>query len=221
MAYATSRVSIFCAQHLESYFLSIISQSKQIKFSFHSTAQLLSSNLKPLTMVKIFSVIFFVISTISSSFGSLTSDQQGESEDFPHPILKKKSFSAPSRTQNDSLPTYVTESIENDVAAQIYSLIDHFKQDDPVGVPFPVPDPMEIPKTEQKVLGATLKLDPVFLHGISRFRIERAAVELDKVLQGSCRLSIEEVMVDGNYSLKYLLGRSNGEDLNFNGFFKI
>lgn len=125
-------------------------------------------------------------------------------------LQKHNEYQYKNSSDHQIVTSNVTDVVENEIAKLIYDLIDHFKKDDPVGLPFPIPDPIEIQGISQQVLGATLTMKPVFINGISKFRIEGAKMELDDIMQGSCQLSFHEMVIDGNYTLRHFLGRPYG-----------
>ncbi|CAG9811069.1 unnamed protein product [Chironomus riparius] len=104
----------------------------------------------------------------------------------------------------------ISNTAQNEIIKQIYEVIEHFKKEDPVGLPLPIPDPMEIPGITQQKLGLTLNLGPVFIHETSKFRIIGATIELDKLMQGSCKLSFDQLILRGNYTLRNIFGTSKG-----------
>ena len=90
-------------------------------------------------------------------------------------------------------------------------MIDHFKKEDPIGLPLPIPDPMEIPGITQHKFGSTLSLTQIFIHDTSKFRIIGATIEFDKLLEGSCKLSFDQLVLKGNYTLRGFIGSRKGE----------
>ena len=75
---------------------------------------------------------------------------------------------------------------------------------------------MEIPGITQQKFGATLNLKQIFIHETSKFRIVGATIEFDKFMEGSCRLSFDQLILKGNYTLRNILGKREGEfDWNF------
>lgn len=70
---------------------------------------------------------------------------------------------------------------------------------------------MKIPGITQHKLGSTLSLNPVFIHETSKFRIVGATIEFDRLMEGSCQLSFEQLLLTGNYTLRNIIGKREGE----------
>lgn len=63
--------------------------------------------------------------------------------------------------------------IEKKVSDQILQILEHYKQEDPVGLPgAPIPDPMPIPDMKHSFSVATMNFKTVNVYGLSKFRIE-------------------------------------------------
>lgn len=77
---------------------------------------------------------------------------------------------------SDIPPTITPEDkqvLEKKVSDQILQILEHYKQDDPIGLPgAPVPDPMPIPDMKHSFSVATMNFKNVNVHGLSKFRIE-------------------------------------------------
>lgn len=72
--------------------------------------------------------------------------------------------------------------------AKIRKIVDHFKQDDPLGIPgVPIPDPKAIPDIEKDVTGAKIILRDAQMYDMSKFRIDYVRTDLKdlKVIQPS------------------------------------
>lgn len=68
---------------------------------------------------------------------------------------------------------------ENRLAAQIFTLLEHYKQEDPVGIPTaPIQDPMEVPDMNKSMGLATLRMRGVKSYGLSKFRIRNVKIDL-------------------------------------------
>lgn len=64
------------------------------------------------------------------------------------------------------------EASKNKLAAQIEALLEHYKQEDPVGLPgAPVPDPIEVPDMAKNIGISNLNMMKVKAYGLSKFRI--------------------------------------------------
>lgn len=109
-------------------------------------------------------------------------------------------------------PPEITNTVDNDpMTKKVYDIIEHFKSDDPVGLPaLEIPDPVSIPDVQQTLNIGKLSMTKVKAHGISQFRIQNVTVELDKKMEATCGLLFETLKLEGNYSLSSFLARSNG-----------
>lgn len=62
---------------------------------------------------------------------------------------------------------------------QIFAVIEHYKQDDPVGLPgAPIPDPMPIPDVKKSLSVATMHMKNVLAYGLSKFRLKYLKTDL-------------------------------------------
>ncbi|CAH1716546.1 unnamed protein product [Chironomus riparius] len=113
--------------------------------------------------------------------------------------------------QNLELPE-ITNTIESDpMTKKVYDIIEHFKDDNPVGLPaLEIPDPVSIPDVQQTLNIGKLSMTKVKAHGISKFRVQNVTVEVDKRMEATCGLLFETLRLEGNYSLSSFLARSNG-----------
>lgn len=109
----------------------------------------------------------------------------------------------------------ITNTIESDpMTKKVYDIIEHFKDDDPVGLPaLEIPDPVSIPDVQQTLNIGKLSMTKVKAHGISKFRVQNVTVEVDKKMEATCGLLFETLRLEGNYSLSSFLARSNGVKL--------
>ncbi|XP_058811866.1 uncharacterized protein LOC131676657 [Topomyia yanbarensis] len=99
---------------------------------------------------------------------------------------------------------------ENLVSAQLFAIIDLYKQEDPVGLPgATVPDPMPIPEIKQSFSIAKMHMKNVLAYGLSKFRIKLLKTELHtmKVQTG---VQIDEMLVKGNYTMSTFFNRAEG-----------
>lgn len=100
----------------------------------------------------------------------------------------------------------------NPMARQLFDVIDHFKNPDPIGLPFAIPDPIETnAPVEQNINIGKLVMRDVKVHGVSKFRIHNVTVEMDKKMEAGCGLIFDTLTMLGNYSLSSLFMKSNGE----------
>ncbi|XP_030080221.1 uncharacterized protein LOC111595013 isoform X2 [Drosophila hydei] len=102
------------------------------------------------------------------------------------------------------------EASQNRVAAQIEGLLEHYKQEDPVGVPgAPIPDPMDVPDMAKSLGMANLNMLKVKAYGLSKFRI--ATVDMDfKQMRADVGIQLDEMLVRGNYILSSFFSKANG-----------
>ncbi|XP_049814745.1 uncharacterized protein LOC126262276 [Schistocerca nitens] len=99
---------------------------------------------------------------------------------------------------------------ERVMSEQVLALLDHFRQEDPKGLPgAPVPDPMDIPDNTKSFTGARITLKESKVYGLSQFRIEHVRTNL-KDTQMSVGVSIEKLEVVGRYTLRAWLSGSHG-----------
>lgn len=69
--------------------------------------------------------------------------------------------------------TNVTLLGEQKLSDQVRLILNHYKQEDPVGLPgAPVSDPMPIPDMKHSFTYATMHFKSAHVHGLSRFRIQ-------------------------------------------------
>jgi hypothetical protein len=68
---------------------------------------------------------------------------------------------------------------EQKLSEQVRLILDHYKQDDPVGLPgAPISDPMPIPDMKHSFTYATMHFKSAHVHGLSRFRIQHVRSDL-------------------------------------------
>jgi hypothetical protein len=99
---------------------------------------------------------------------------------------------------------------ESHLSAQVFAIIDHYKQDDPVGLPgATVPDPMPIPEVKQSMSFGKMHLKNVLAYGLSKFRIKHLKTNLnDMNVQGVVQM--DQMITKGNYTLSTLFSRAEG-----------
>jgi hypothetical protein len=69
--------------------------------------------------------------------------------------------------------TNVTLLGEQKLSDQVRSILNHYKQEDPVGLPgASISDPMPIPNMKQSFALAKMQFSSAHVHGLSRFRIQ-------------------------------------------------
>lgn len=104
----------------------------------------------------------------------------------------------------------VTALAEKKVSDQVRAILEHYKKDDPVGLPgAPVPDPMPIPDMRHSFSVATMQFRTVNVYGLSKFRIQHVKSDL-AAMQVSVGLRIEKLEVLGNYTMSTWFSRSSG-----------
>lgn len=114
-----------------------------------------------------------------------------------------------SYTRGDSTAENIAQG-EKRLGDQIRTILKHYQQDDPVGLPgAPVPDPMPVPDMKHSFSVYTMTFKEMQVFGLSKFRIERMTSEL-ALMQVSVRLRIETLDIRGWYTLSTWLSRSAG-----------
>ncbi|KAH8263491.1 hypothetical protein KR044_009751, partial [Drosophila immigrans] len=102
------------------------------------------------------------------------------------------------------------EVTKNRVAAQVEAWLEHFKQEDPVGLPgSSVPDPMDCPDVAKSIGVGTLNMMQLKAHGLSKFRITMVKMDL-KEMRANALVSLDQMVVKGNYKLSSFFSNSNG-----------
>lgn len=73
---------------------------------------------------------------------------------------------------------------ENQLLTQIIALLEHYKRNDPVGIPGSlVTDPLPVPDTKHSVgMGHTLTMINAMAYGISKFRIRNVAIDAKQLM---------------------------------------
>lgn len=72
---------------------------------------------------------------------------------------------------------------ENRLSTQIFALIEHYKQIDPIGLPgAPVPDPFDVPDVSKSIGMGTLKMKNALAYGLSKFRIKSLSFDVNKLM---------------------------------------
>ncbi|KAG5666667.1 hypothetical protein PVAND_014682 [Polypedilum vanderplanki] len=120
----------------------------------------------------------------------------------------KNNFNVTDNTQNYDV---LADTIENRLSQHVYAMIEHFKDSDPVGLLLPIPDPLDIPDVpEEKFTGGRISMKNIQVAGISKFRIIKSTIELEKNVQGFCHLTFEKLKITGNYTLSALVQTKRG-----------
>ncbi|CAB3374289.1 Hypothetical predicted protein [Cloeon dipterum] len=99
---------------------------------------------------------------------------------------------------------------EKDIASQLRSIVEHYKNEDPVGLPgAPIPDPVDVPDFKFKVLTVTLECKRVKCYGLSKFRFQRIKLDLT-ALQAEVGVKIAALVMTGDYTTKGFLANNQG-----------
>ncbi|XP_017110624.1 uncharacterized protein LOC108134730 isoform X1 [Drosophila elegans] len=96
------------------------------------------------------------------------------------------------------------------IAAQVEAMLEHFKQEDPQGLPgVPVPDPLEVPNVKKSLGMVNLDMKQVKAHGLSKFRVDKMNLDL-KEMKFNGGLQLDQMLVKGQYTLSSFFSRANG-----------
>lgn len=83
----------------------------------------------------------------------------------------------------ESLKPKEASQIESAVTQQIYGLLEHYKQTDPVGLPgAPVPDPFPVDDVKRSIGMGTLTMKNTKAYGFSKFRIKSVKLDLNGLM---------------------------------------
>lgn len=99
-------------------------------------------------------------------------------------IKKRNDFTLNSVADADKLDDSHNKNMaENRLSAQIFALVEHYKQIDPVGLPgAPVPDPFTVPDVSKSIGMGTLKMKNTMAYGLSKFRIKSLAFDVNQLM---------------------------------------
>ncbi|KZS07952.1 Uncharacterized protein APZ42_028321 [Daphnia magna] len=145
---------------------------------------------------------FFLVFLCASS---ATEIEPGDPEDI-----------GPDAPQGTAPPTEtpdLSEVTKTELAldARIRQLLEHFKQDDPLGIPgVPIPDPMPIPDFEGEFPAAKIKFSEAELHQLSQFRINYVRTDL-KDLKVWIGMTFDSLQVIGRYRMSSWFSTSSGD----------
>ncbi|RZC43080.1 uncharacterized protein BDFB_005214, partial [Asbolus verrucosus] len=99
---------------------------------------------------------------------------------------------------------------EKKISEYILKVLDHYKQDDPVGIPdAPIPDPLSIPPLAHSFSVGKMNFKDVKLYGLTKFRIQHVKADIT-AMKVETALTIKTLNVIGNYTLSTWLSRANG-----------
>lgn len=79
---------------------------------------------------------------------------------------------------------HAKNAAEGHLAVQIISLLEHYKQKDPLGIPntiSTVPDPFPVPVIKKSIGMGTLTMKDTMAYGFSKFRIKSVAVDVNQL----------------------------------------
>ncbi|XP_055916109.1 uncharacterized protein LOC129948969 [Eupeodes corollae] len=147
-------------------------------------------------MKRIFCVFaFLLISHVGCSY------DEGENVDS-----QEEDYSLPQANVDE----HNVQVTENRLAAQLFAVLEHYKQPDPVGLPdVPIPDPMKVPDMVKSLGMGTLKMMNVQAHGLSQFRIKYLNVNL-KEMKVDAGIQLDTMTVKGSYTLSSLFSSAQG-----------
>jgi hypothetical protein len=104
----------------------------------------------------------------------------------------------------------VLEKGEKKMSELILRILDHYKQEDPVGIPgAPVPDPLSIPPLAHSFSVGKMTFKNVQLFGLSKFRIPHVKADVT-AMKVEAALTIKSLLVRGNYTLSSMFFSSHG-----------
>ncbi|XP_056647669.1 uncharacterized protein LOC130452416 [Diorhabda sublineata] len=113
-------------------------------------------------------------------------------------------------TVNNELYPNQTLKTEKKLSETIRTIINHYKQPDPLGIPgAPIPDPMPIPDMRKSFSVGTMYFKNMQLTGLKKFRIEHVLADITK-MKVNATLSIDVLVTRGNYTLRSLFSRGAG-----------
>lgn len=112
-------------------------------------------------------------------------------------------------------PSQLFGTIENPDPEQKLSdyinvILEHYKQDDPVGIPgTPIPDPLPIPPMNQSFSVGRMNFRDVQLYGLKKFKVDHVIANV-AVMQVEAGLNIDKMDVVGNYTLRTWFSSAQG-----------
>jgi hypothetical protein len=103
-----------------------------------------------------------------------------------------------------------TASAERDLAAQLRTLVEHYKGDDPIGIPgAPIPDPVDVPDMKRSFTITSMDFKKIKVFGLSKFRFQRIKLDL-AALQAEVGVTISTLLMAGQYTIGGWFSRSSG-----------
>uniref|UniRef100_A0A1A9V880 Uncharacterized protein n=1 Tax=Glossina austeni TaxID=7395 RepID=A0A1A9V880_GLOAU len=112
--------------------------------------------------------------------------------------------------ESNAIDDHNAKVSENRLAAQLFAVLEHYKQEDPVGIPgFPISDPFEMPNVKQSLGMANLNMMKIKAYGLSSFRLTSVKVDL-KDMKAEGVIELDEMYTNGSYTLNSLFSNANG-----------
>ncbi|CAG9863980.1 unnamed protein product [Phyllotreta striolata] len=116
----------------------------------------------------------------------------------------------PPAPPDDEEITAIEEKSEKKLSETIMTILEHYKQPDPVGIPgAPIPDPMSVPDMNTKLSFGKMHMKDVQLYGLKKFRINHISADVTK-MKVEAALTIDKLLVRGNYTLRTFFSRAAG-----------
>lgn len=92
----------------------------------------------------------------------------------------------------------------------ILTILDHYKQADPVGIPgAPVPDPLRVPDLHKSFSAATMTFTNAQLYGLSKFRVQHVKADIT-AMKVETALKLTNLTVLGNYTMRTWISKAKG-----------
>nr|CAI5868098.1 unnamed protein product [Callosobruchus analis] len=121
-------------------------------------------------------------------------------------LLNNLNDAAPPQAEAQNL----TIKGQKKLSENIMSILQHYKQEDPVGLPgAPIPDPMDIPAFSHSFSVGRMHFKNVKMYGLKKFKIDHIIVDVN-AMKVEAELVIDKLNVKGNYTLSTWLSRSAG-----------
>ncbi|XP_066246839.1 uncharacterized protein [Euwallacea similis] len=99
---------------------------------------------------------------------------------------------------------------EKKLSEYILIILDHYKQQDPVGIPgAPIPDPLLIPPMNHSFSVGRMNFRDVELYGLKKFRIQHITANIAE-MKVEAALLIDKMDIIGNYTLRTWFSSAQG-----------
>ncbi|XP_045482520.1 uncharacterized protein LOC123686436 [Harmonia axyridis] len=116
----------------------------------------------------------------------------------------------PSLHLNKQLATPKQPFMKQNITAQILTILEHYKQRDPVGVPgAPIPDPLAVPPFSHRFKIGKMNFQNVKIYGLKKFRLRHMKANIAKMIV-DVALDIGELNTFGNYTLSSFFTSAKG-----------